>query len=57
MSTREKCEQILDMLPEYQLNLVLAYMQGLTALSEAEDDRFCAQLYSQYLNDPDRGEF
>ena len=57
MSTREKCNQILDTMPEFQLELVLAYIQGMTALSELEDDAYCETLYQKYLQDPDRGEF
>ena len=54
MSTREKCIQILDTMPEFQLELVLAYIQGMTALEEATDDAFSEYLYRNYLNDPDR---
>ena len=57
MSTRERCDRLLDMMPEYQLELVLAYIQGLTAQADMIDDAFCESLYQKYLNDPDRGEF
>ena len=57
MSTREKCNQLLDTMPEFQLELVLAYIQGLTALSEHEDDAYCETLYQKYLQDPDKGEY
>lgn len=45
MSTREKCDLILDTLPEFQLELVLAYIQGLTASTAASDDAYCEVLY------------
>ena len=57
MSTRERCNQLLDMMPESQLELVLAYIQGLTAQAESADDAYCEALYQRYLSDPDKGEF
>ncbi len=57
MSTREKCDMILDTLPEFQLELVLAYIQGMKAFEEAADDAYCEALYQKYLNDPDKGEY
>ena len=57
MSTREKCDMMLDTMPEYQLELVLAYIQGMKAFEEAADDAYCEALYQKYLNDSDRGEY
>ena len=57
MSTREKCDLILDTLPEFQLELVLAYIQGLTASMAASDDAQCEALYQKYLDDPDKENF
>ena len=57
MSTREKCDLILDTLPEFQLELVLAYIQGLTASTAASDDAYCEALYQKYLDDPDKENF
>ena len=57
MSTREKCNILLDRMPEFQLELVLAYIQGMQALEDAADDAYCEALYQQYLDDPDKGEF
>lgn len=56
MSERERAMQLLDAVPDYKLCYVLAYMEGLTA-DEDRDDAFCEQLYQNYLNDPDRGQF
>lgn len=56
MSERERAMQLLDSVPDYKLCYVLAYMEGLTA-DEDRDDAFCEQLYQNYLNDPDRGQF
>lgn len=56
MSERERAIQLLDAVPDYKLCYVLAYMEGLTA-DEDRDDAFCEQLYQNYLNDPDRGQF
>lgn len=52
MSNREMCAQLLNVVPEYKIGYVLAYLQGLTA-DEAEDDTFCERMYQNYLNDPD----
>ena len=57
MSTREKCDLILDTLPEFQLELVLAYIQGLTASTAASDDAYCEALYQKYLDDHDKENF
>lgn len=53
MSTRERCNQLLEALPDFKLSLVLAYLQGLTASEELEDDRYCDALYQEYLEDPE----
>lgn len=56
MSDREKIRVLLDSVPDYKIGYVLAYIQGLTA-DEEEDDRFCGQIYQDYLNDPEKDEF
>ena len=57
MSNREKCIAILDSFSEGQLANIAAMLQAARdAVSEAEDDAFCEQLYQQYQNDPDKGE-
>ncbi len=57
MTNREKVFHLIEELPEYKLNLVLAYLQGLTAAAEAEEDLYCEQLYQEYTADPDRNDF
>ncbi len=52
MSDREMVSSLLDELPEYKLDMVMAYIQGLLD-DEAEDDAFCEKLYQEYQNDPD----
>lgn len=54
MSTRERCNQLLEALPDFKLSLVLAYLQGLNAAEELEDERYCDALYQEYLADPER---
>ena len=56
MSNKEMVLHLLDMLPEYKLRYVLAYLQGLSA-DEADDDAFCMQLVDEYENSTDKGEF
>lgn len=57
MSTRERCNQLMNNLSEFQMELVLAYIQGLTAQDSIEEDKFCEKIYQDYLDDPDRGHF
>lgn len=56
MSNREKIIALLDSVPDYKMGYVLAYVQGITADEENEND-FCMKMYQDYLNDPERGEF
>ena len=56
MSNKEMVLHLLDMLPEYKLRYVLAYLQGLSA-DEADDDAFCMHLVDEYENSTDKGEF
>ncbi len=56
MSDRELCVKLMERVPEYKLGYVLAYLQGLTA-DESADDAYCLQLYREYMDDPERGEF
>lgn len=57
MSNRERCITILDSFSEAQLANIAAMLQAAKdAISEAEDDAFCEQLYQQYESDPDKGE-
>ena len=49
---------ILNELDENQLaNIALMLQAAKQAINEAEDDAYCAQLYKQYENDPDRGQY
>ena len=52
MSNREKIIALLDSVPEYKMDYVLAYVQGITADEEA-DDLFCERMLENYENDPD----
>lgn len=53
MSDKEQLLQLIDKIPEYKIGYVLAYVQGITADEDA-DDEFCEKLYQEYLNDPDK---
>ena len=52
MSEKDKIIQLLDYVPEYKLGYVLAYVQGITA-DEDSDDEYSRKLYEEYLNDTD----
>jgi len=56
MSEKERATALLNLVPEYKMGYVVAYLQGLTA-DEAADDAFCRKMYEDYLNDPERGDF
>ena len=56
MSKKELAIKLLDRVPEYKLRYVIAYLEGLTADEDA-DDEYCEQLYRKYLADPDKGDF
>lgn len=52
MSDREKIIQLLDKIPDYKIGYVLAYVQGITA-DEDSDNQYCESLLQDYLNDSD----
>ncbi|MCD7746682.1 MAG: hypothetical protein LUI13_15625 [Lachnospiraceae bacterium] len=52
MSTKQQIIQLLDVIPDYKIGYVLAYVQGVAADEEA-DDRFCEKMLSDYENDTD----
>ena len=53
MSDKERAAALLELVPEYKLGYVIAYLQGLTA-DESEDNAFCAGMYRDYLEDQDQ---
>lgn len=50
MSNKETIISLLDKVPEYKMGYILAYVQGITADEEA-DDNFCQQMLNDYEND------
>lgn len=55
MSQKEQLLQLIDNMPDYKIGYVLAYVQGITA-DEDDDDEFCENLYQHYLNSDDKDE-
>ena len=54
MSNREKAIDIINALPDSQMEYIVNMLQNLhMALEEAADDAFCEKLYEDYLNDDD----
>lgn len=53
MSMQEQACALIEKIPSYKLGYVIAYLQGMMADDEAEDDLFCERMYQDYLNDPD----
>lgn len=52
MSNREKIVRLLDIIPDYKIGYILAYVQGIAADEEA-DDAFCQRMIENYENDSD----
>jgi len=52
MSNRERIIELLNIIPDYKIGYVLAYVQGVAADEEA-DDIFCQRMVDNYENDPD----
>ena len=52
MSNRERIVELLNIIPDYKISYVLAYVQGIAADEEA-DDLFCQRMVENYKNDPD----
>lgn len=52
MSNRERIIELLDVIPDYKIGYVLAYVQGVAADEEA-DDLFCQRMVENYENAPD----
>ncbi|MCM1235082.1 MAG: hypothetical protein NC489_33705 [Ruminococcus flavefaciens] len=52
MSNRERIIELLDIIPDYKIGYVLAYVQGVAADEEA-DDLFCQRMVENYENAPD----
>jgi len=57
MSNREKCMSIIDFFTEEQLIAVADMLESAKKLAvETADDAFCAKMYENYLENPDKGE-
>ena len=52
MSPKERIIELLDVIPDYMIGYVLAYVQGVAADEEA-DDAFCQRMVENYENAPD----
>ena len=52
MSNRERIVELLDIIPDYKIGYVLAYVQGVAADEEA-DDFFFFFMVENYENAPD----
>lgn len=52
MSNKERIIELLDVIPDYKMGYVLAYVQGVAADEEA-DDIFCQRMVKNYENSSD----
>ncbi len=48
MSNRERIIELLDVIPDYKIGYVLAYVQGVA--DEEADDLFCQRMVEDYEN-------
>ncbi len=53
MSNKKLALQLIESIPDYKMGFVVAYLQGISAADEAEDDLYCKNLYETYLDDQD----
>lgn len=52
MCNRERIVELLDIIPDYKISYVSAYVQGVAVYEEA-DDLFCQRMIENYENAPD----
>lgn len=59
MSKKELAIELINRIPEYKLGYVIAYLQGLSAdeNEDEEDDDFCQALLKSCQSDSDKKEF
>lgn len=53
MSNKELAKQIIDKLPDYKINDLLLFLQGMQFSDEIEDDLYCEKLAEDYLDNTD----
>ncbi len=53
MSSKEKAKMIIDKLPDYKVEKILYFLQGVEMSDEIDDDLICEKIYQDYLNDTD----
>ena len=57
MSNRDRCYAIIDSFTEEQLVNVAALLNSARTLAdESSDDAYCAELYTEYQSDTEKGE-
>jgi len=52
MSSKEIAKKIIDSLPDYKMDYIVAFLKGFQLDDEIEDDLFCERLVDEYINDP-----
>ena len=58
MSTRERCNQLIDTLPDEYLDYAWLMLEKIRRKKqEEEDDAFCVAMNEAFLNDPDPGKW
>ena len=56
MKNKERAIQLIDSVPAYKMESVIAFLQGIIADEEA-DDAFCKSLIAEYEADDEKGDF
>ena len=53
MSNREQAIAIINQIPEYKMDYIVAFLRGFQLDDEIEVDIFCERMYQDYLNNSD----
>lgn len=53
MSNKELAKKIIDELPEYKIEKILLFLQGVTFDDELEDERYCENILHDFEADQD----
>ena len=56
MSSREYAIDLINMLPDYKIDYVIAFLQG-AVIDESRDEKFCEALVDEYEREGNKGDF
>mgnify|MGYP001782955069 CR=1 FL=1 len=53
MSNKERTKSIIESMPDYKIDRIIWFLEGMKADDDIEDDMYCERLLDEYLDDPD----